>query len=107
MLRLDSRRAPRITEKRQLTARPAGDYELKVPALREIVFGAQHAGLEEVEGAGVVAFVVEGCAGWVGLAREVGAGGEPKVFVLNGKALEGLEEEGEGLAHGGPGGGSH
>ncbi len=56
---------------------------------------------------GVVAFVVEGCAGWVGLAREVGAGGEPKVFVLNGKALEGLEEEGEGLAHGGPGGGGH
>lgn len=37
-------------------------------------------------------------------AREVRACGEPEVFVAGCEALEGLEEEREGLSHGGPGG---
>jgi hypothetical protein len=99
MLGLHSRRTPRVTKERQFTARPASNDKLKVPALREIVFCAQHAGFEEIEGAWDVAFVIQDCSGGVGLAGEVCAGGEPEVFVLGGEALEGLEEEGEGLAH--------
>lgn len=82
MFRLDRRRTACITEERQFAAGPARDDKFEVPALRKLVLAAQHAGFKEVEGARDVAFMVQGCAGGEGLAREVGAGREPEIFVL-------------------------